>query len=556
LLQGGGEKIDRIIIVMLISVVFKKVHASSVQSQRRDLGRLEVEASPAQTRINGVLPEASGRLRAGLEGATRKGVDEADFVARLVLTVEAERTERNNLHAHYAGRISTNAELSRALVSFQANKSAPFYRWLKYREGFSTDLVRHLLKKLEFPQKDVLRVLDPFAGAGTTLTTATKAGCKAVGIELLPVGTAAIRARFVADRVSIESFKTAVSRLKSRSEGAKNQTEYVFPHLRITEMAFSRETEEAIGSFLAFTNSIKDRDVKYLLWFACLAILEDISFTRKDGQYLRWDIRSGRELKSKKKFKKPEIPSFEQAIGAKLDTMAEDLSNRNGGAFSRNAKILTGSCLTVLPKLESGTFDLILTSPPYCNRYDYTRTYALELAFMGCDESALKELRQSLLSCTVENRSKRDELREAYAKRGRSDFFARVERAFVQQAALHEVLSFLDARRKAGELNNNNIPNLVENYFFEMNIVIHEFARLLAPGGCVAMVNDNVQYCGEEVPVDLILSDFAASAGLNIENIWVLPQGKGNSSQQMGEHGRNEIRKCVYVWRKTNRAKA
>jgi hypothetical protein len=64
------------------------------------------------------------------------------------------------------------------------------------------------------------------------------------------------------------------------------------------------------------------------------------------------------------------------------------------------------------------------------------------------------------------------------------------------------------------------------------------------------MVNDNVQYVGEEVPVDLILSDFAASAGLRVERIWVLPKGKGNSSQQMGLHGRNEIRKCVYVWSK------
>jgi hypothetical protein len=88
-----------------------------------------------------------------------------------------------------------------------------------------------------------------------------------------------------------------------------------------------------------------------------------------------------------------------------------------------------------------------------------------------------------------------------------------------------------------------------------MNLVIHEFARLLAPGGRVAMVNDNVQYCGEEVPVDLILSDFAAAAGLMVENIWVLPQGKGNSSQQMGQHGRNEIRKCVYVWRKATKVK-
>jgi hypothetical protein len=62
------------------------------------------------------------------------------------------------------------------------------------------------------------------------------------------------------------------------------------------------------------------------------------------------------------------------------------------------------------------------------------------------------------------------------------------------------------------------------------------------------MVNDNVQYNGEEVPVDLILSDFAVSAGLAVDRIWVLPTGKGNSSQQMGVHGRNELRKCVYIW--------
>ena len=51
------------------------------------------------------------------------------------------------------------------------------------------------------------------------------------------------------------------------------------------------------------------------------------------------------------------------------------------------------------------------------------------------------------------------------------------------------------------------------------------------------------------MPVDLILSDFAEHAGFEVETIWVLPVGKGNSSQQMGKHGRDELRKCVYVWR-------
>ncbi len=64
------------------------------------------------------------------------------------------------------------------------------------------------------------------------------------------------------------------------------------------------------------------------------------------------------------------------------------------------------------------------------------------------------------------------------------------------------------------------------------------------------MVNDNVRYQGAHLPVDLILSDFAQAAGLDVETIWVLPRGKGNSSQQMARHGRQELRKCVYVWRK------
>jgi hypothetical protein len=42
----------------------------------------------------------------------------------------------------------------------------------------------------------------------------------------------------------------------------------------------------------------------------------------------------------------------------------------------------------------------------------------------------------------------------------------------------------------------------------------------------------------------------AESFGLVTSHIWTLGRGKGNSSQQMGRHGRTELRKCVYVWEK------
>jgi hypothetical protein len=64
------------------------------------------------------------------------------------------------------------------------------------------------------------------------------------------------------------------------------------------------------------------------------------------------------------------------------------------------------------------------------------------------------------------------------------------------------------------------------------------------------MVNDNVRYAGAVISVDTILSKIAEDIGFHIENILVLPQGKGNSSQQIGKHGRETLRKCVYVWRK------
>lgn len=476
----------------------------------------------------------------------------ADFDGTLTFSPPVSSSDRKQarlaLYHRYANKLSINRELNRSLVSFQANRKTPFYRWLKYKEGFSSELVQYFLEKFRPSSSTPPRILDPFAGAGTTLTTAAKSGWHATGIELLPVGVASIRARLSADRVNVRSFQHHLRRLESFPLEAYSNGGFRFPHLRITEKAFPAKTEKALSGYFPFLEAIKDKDVHFLFWFACLAVLEDIGYTRKDGQYLRWDFRSGRALKSK--FNKGVIHDFRTAVTSKLQDILWDIMGRNGGICSRHVKVIEGSCLSELPRLPDNRFNLAVTSPPYCNRYDYTRTYALELAFMNHDETAIKNLRQELLSCTVENKCKRQKLAGEYAARKQESRYLAAVEVFDKQSSLREVLGLLHKARDEGNLNNNNIPALVENYFFEMNLVIRELSRVLAPGGAVVMVNDNVQYNGEEIPVDLILSDFAAKAGLNVDHIWVLPRGKGNSSQQMGIHGRNEIRKCVYVWTK------
>ena len=464
---------------------------------------------------------------------------------------------RDALYETYRRRIVHNVALDRTLVSFQANKRTPFYGWFKYREGFSESLVSYLLRELH-PDPGVL--LDPFAGSGSALFGARTLGWESHGIEVLPVGMYAMQARMVADRVDAAAFRDTVAQLAHVNFVEYVDEAHALSHIAITRGAFSPEQEAELTGYIAYCHhAIADEDIRALLLYAAFCVLEEISYTRKDGQYLRWDARSGRS-QGKKPFNKGRILPFREAIEAKLRQMVTDL-----GCFPAQQSLfpsdcerpslpdihtLQGSSLTILPTMASESFDFVLTSPPYANRYDYTRTYALELVYLGCGAEQVKQLRQAMLSCTVENRDKRQQLATYYAQLGRRCDFEAIEAAFNNQAALQEVLGILDRYREQGRLNNANIARLVRNYFYEMCFVIFELARLLRPGGIVAMVNDNVRYQGEEVPVDLILSDFAESFGLSARHIWTLGRGKGNSSQQMGAHGRAELRKCVYVWEK------
>ncbi len=323
--------------------------------------------------------------------------------------------------------------------------------------------------------------------------------------------------------------------------GPPAPAEFRFPHVPITEHAFPSESEHAIARARAFLHGAADEKMRLLLDLACMSVLEQVSYTRKDGQYLRWDNRSRRNLRGG--MHKGPIPGFAEALERRLAEMAMDvpeLRRRYGGDPPR---FIQGSALTELARLPSSSIGLTVTSPPYANRYDYTRTYALELAWLGYDRAGFGDLRQSLLSATVENRSKEEQLDNEYPRR---DVLARAKSAFRSQEALAEAVEALQQQRS--ELSNPHVIRLVSNYFLEMAVVIAELARLTEPGGRVVMVNDNVQYHGQEIPVDLILSDIAETCGFRCEEISVLARGKGNASQQMGRFGRRELRKCLYHW--------
>lgn len=458
------------------------------------------------------------------------------------------KVAQEELHARFANKLQVNYDLDRTLVSFQANKSKNANRWCKYKEGFSADLMHYIFNIFDLKSRCIL---DPFAGSGAALFAASDFGIDSVGIELLPNSAEIIEVRKMLRTVDTGKMAEEIRQFKESHLWQKPGPSKSFPHLRITFGAFPVQTEDELGRYLYEVESIEEESLRRVLFFAALCVLEDVSYTRKDGQYLRWDYRSGKKA-GKKPFRKGTIKAFTPTICAKLEEIASDIYSGQlefakllGPTRKGNIELHTGSCLDILPSLKTNYFDGLITSPPYCNRYDYTRTYALELAMMGVNEDEIRHLRQSMLSCTVENREK-----EGLGTKFEETRFKKAMAAFESQKLLSLIIRYLDRCRDEGLLNNAGISRMVRNYFKELAVVIFECARLLKPGAHFVMVNDNVRYQGVNIPVDLILSEMAQHGGCEVEVIWVLPVGKGNSSQQMKVYGREELRKCVYVWRR------
>lgn len=471
----------------------------------------------------------------------------------------ASDIERKRLEARYASILNATNRFNRRSVSFQGNKGQILHSWVKYREGFSAELVDTLFD--DFCLKPGDSVLEPFSGSATTLLVAKSKDVHAAGIEILPNCHLAWEAKSLVYDYDVGEL---VSILDWIGKNSVPPATGPFPHLRITDSAFSSETEADLMGYTEWAEKGQfSHTAQVLLKLLLTSILEEVSYTRKDGQYLRWDsraekVRTRNEIRLKqgkpvgRGLDKGVLPSVKSALRAAMTTVINDIKTiqRHQRTRSSVQNLIEGSSLDILPTLPPDQFSAVVTSPPYCNRYDYTRTYALELAYLGVTETEIRRLRQRQVSCTVEHSSKIHELEVLYESLGQHDRFKHILRVIRSNAALQEINAALTTRWNRGDLNNRGVLQMIDGYFIEMGFVFAEILRTAKPGASIAFVNDNVRYGGEVIPVDLITTSIAEDLGFQADTVHVLVQRKGNSSQQMGKFGRAELRKCITIWRK------
>jgi hypothetical protein len=429
-------------------------------------------------------------------------------------------TERQALEEKYRHLVADHLALGRDVTTYVPNKREPVHGWYRYKEAFSRKLVHHILREhWRLPVGSL--VFDPFGGCGTTLLEAQRLGYPSIGVDAMPVSVfiADVKLRACAGRFDPDTLAVAVEQLLA--------TPFVppverLPDVRIVRLGLPEEAQQQIVFYRTLIRAVEDADTRDFLMFGLLAVLEECSRTSKDGQFLRLVKRSPRPVRD--------------ALRDQYAQMVADLrllaSQRAGTAAEQQlpfARMVLGDARALPPEVlaYAGQVAGVITSPPYLNRYDYSRTYALELLVNFTDSfDGLRAIRHSLLRSHIESRPPEEER--------------------IQLPALLEILQELPPVQ---QLNNPRIPIMIRGYFEDMDRCLEQIAAMVRPGGRIALVVANARFEGQMVPVDLMLSELAKAHGMQTEAIWVT-RYKGNSSQQMGKYGRVPVRESICFWRK------
>lgn len=367
--------------------------------------------------------------------------------------------------------------------------------WYRFVLSYPPHLVRKYLNQFELDEDAV--ILDPFCGTGTTLVEAKKRCIQSYGIEASPMG-------FLASKV------------KTRWNVNKSELAHTADYV----LEKARQSDSQIGLFRTFTpeqDSVVLRDsISPRPLHKCLLLNEQLQLVRDEAirevlmlvlahitVFEASNLKFGPEVGVRRK-KKEDACVFE-AFYEKTCCILQDIENHSPLAHVSSHVLLSDS-RRPNGSLPEAVFDAVITSPPYPNEKDYTRTTRLESVLLGLihNKSELRQCKQNFLRSNTRNVYVADNEDSLISAGSSVDRIANeIER---RRLALHKTSGFEKLYQRVTRL-----------YFGGMKQHLLELRRYLKPGAKLAyVVGDQASYLQVLIRTGELLAEIAHEAGYKV----------------------------------------
>ena len=386
-----------------------------------------------------------------------------------------------------------NSAKSDRTSTFMDNMSLPVHRWFRYTAGFSAQWAEKTIEeyRTKVPAGGRFQVLDPFAGSGTTLLSCDRLGVTSYGFESQPLiyQIASGKLLWASDP---DAFRMMAEDVLASARRAPSKVEE-YPD--IVNRCYDEENLKEIDSLKKALQARRDGSQAYsLTWLAFVSMLRASSHAGTAAwQYV---------LPNKKKVR---VLSAFEAFSRQVSMMYEDMRAFQSVQAQSGATLLQQDARRPSP-LASGSIDLVITSPPYANNYDYADATRLELCILGEIHSwgeLQGKIRQGLVrSCTQ------------MVSKERKDTYSYLRDPLLLPI-YPEILSICENLEQEKERHGGkkNYHTMIALYFLDLAQVWQELRRVCRAGADVCFViGDSAPY-GIYVPVDRWLGELALAAG-------------------------------------------
>lgn len=373
--------------------------------------------------------------------------------------------------------------------TFADNMHLPIHRWFRYSAGFSAEWVHSVIRKYR-PRS----VLDPFAGSGTTLLAAQQECTKSYGFEAHPFITRIANAKL--------SWNFPIKEFLSLAEEVLEQAQQLDIDISgeslLVQKCYTKDSLKKLCSLRDCFLLIKEEiptPAREMIWLAITTILRPCSSVgTAQWQYVL-------PTKSKARVGEPFA-----AYRTKIGDMAADMQHFQFAATS-SAHLIEHDARQPLDCLDA-TIDLVITSPPYPNNYDYGDSTRLEMCFWheinGWSDLQEVVRRHLIRSCSQHSSAQKLKLGNILT----DPLLAPI------QADLAEICHSLEKERLS-HVGRKAYHTMVAAYFADLAAVFCSLRAACRPGAKMCFViGDSAPY-GIYVPVDEFLGRLALAAGFH-----------------------------------------